>query len=136
MLPEADVHGSMQDRRIEPRLLCAELVDICWKDKTGRLRRSVANLEDISISGACLQLEHQIPMQTNVTILHPRGELTGQVRYCVFREIGYFVGLQFEPDIRWSSKTFRPQHLLDPRRLVSRSVQRVMNSPNQKDRAS
>lgn len=119
----------MQDRRIEPRLLCAELVDIRWKDKGGRVRRTVANLEDISVSGACLQLDHQIPLGADITIFHPEGELLGRVRYCVYREIGYFLGVQFEPDVKWSVKTFKPQHLLDPRRLVQRSVNRAMNMP-------
>jgi hypothetical protein len=119
----------MHERRLEPRLLCAELVDIRWKDKTGRQRRTVANLEDISVTGACLQLEHQLPQHSKVTILHPNGELMGTVRYCVYRDIGYFVGIQFEGEVRWSAKEFRPQHLLDPRRLVSRSVQRIMSQP-------
>jgi hypothetical protein len=116
----------MQDRRVEPRLLCAELLDIRWKDKTGRGRRVVGNLEDISITGACLQLESPIPLHMKVTLMHPTGDLTGVVRYCVFRDIGYFVGVQFDPDVKWNPKNFRPQHLLDPRRLVSRAVHRVM----------
>ena len=59
------------DRRIEPRLLCADLVDVQWKDQTGRVRRSVANLEDISLSGACLQVE-QLPVRT-VVVQTPLG---------------------------------------------------------------
>jgi hypothetical protein len=47
----------------------------------------------------------------------------GKVRYCVFREIGYFLGVEFEPGHRWSQKQFRPQHLLDPRRLVHRAAE-------------
>ncbi len=33
-------------------MLCADLVDVRWKDKSGRACRAVANLEDISQSGA------------------------------------------------------------------------------------
>lgn len=115
----------MLDRRVEPRMLCADFVDVQWKDKTGRSRRSVANLEDISLSGACLQLEHPIPLQTPIRMSYPKGELTGIVRYCVFREIGYFVGIEFESGSRWSQNQFKPQHMLDPRRLVLRSVNRA-----------
>lgn len=115
----------MLDRRIEPRLLCADLVELQWKDKTGRTRRSIANLEDISLSGACLQVDRPIPLQVPVRIAYPKGELFGKVRYCVFREIGYFLGIEFEPGCRWSLRIYRPQHLLDPRRLLSRTTARV-----------
>ena len=115
----------MLDRRVETRMLCADIVDVKWKDKSGRTRRGVANLEDISLSGACLQLENPIPLQTMVYITYPKGELLGKVRYCVYREIGYFLGVEFEPGCRWSQRQFRPQHMLDPRRLVNRTTARL-----------
>jgi hypothetical protein len=115
----------MFDRRVEPRMLCADMVDVRWKDKTGSLRKGVANLEDISLSGACLQFDQPIPLQTDLHISYPKGELVGKVRHCVYREIGYFLGIEFEPGCRWSPRHFRPQHLLDPRRLVVRSVNRA-----------
>jgi len=120
----------MLDRRIEPRMLCADMVDVHWKDKAGRLRKGVANLEDISLSGACLQFDQPIPLQTDLRIAYPKGELVGKVRYCVFREIGYFLGIEFSADSKWSKHHFRPQHLLDPRRLVQRSVQRASKLAN------
>lgn len=98
-------------------MLCADLVDVRWKDKTGHSKRSVANLEDISLSGACVQVDNAIPLGSAVRITYPKGEFTGVVRYCHFREIGYFVGIQFEPGSKWSPKDFRPLHLLDPRKL-------------------
>lgn len=109
----------MQERRSEPRMLCADLVDIEWRDKSGRIKRTVANLEDISLSGACLQLDVAIPPHTALRISYPQGELFGRVRYCVFREIGYFMGVEFDPGCKWSQRNFRPLHLLDPRRLVT-----------------
>lgn len=118
----------MLDRRYEPRLLCADMVELGWKDKTGRSKKSVANLEDISLTGACLQLDVPIPLKTPVRISHPKGELEGKVKYCVFRDIGYFLGIEFDEGSRWSLKHFKPQHLLDPRRLVMRSVNRVVRA--------
>jgi hypothetical protein len=112
----------MRDRRIEPRLLCADLVDVRWKDKSGRQRKVVANLEDISLSGACLQTDNPIPLESSVHIHYRKGELEGRVRYCVFREIGYFIGIEFQPGNKWSQRLFRPMHLLDPRRLVARAA--------------
>jgi hypothetical protein len=115
----------MLDRRIEPRMLCADLVDVQWKDQSGRTRRGVANLEDISLSGACLQVDRPVPQGTPLRMSYPNGELLGVVKYGVFREIGYFLGVEFEPGSRWSQRHFRPQHLLDPRRLVGRVTQRL-----------
>lgn len=119
----------MLDRRVEPRMLCADLVDVKWKDQAGRSRRGVANLEDISLSGACLQVDRPIPLNTAVSITYPSGELVGKVRYCVFREIGYFLGIEFDVGVRWSSRDFKPQHLLDPRKLVSRKAKADATAP-------
>jgi hypothetical protein len=125
-MQEATINSTdMMDRRIEPRLLCADLVDVQWKDQTGRVRRSVANLEDISLSGACLQVDRPVPLGTPYRITYPKGVLVGKVKYCVFREIGYFLGIEFEAGSRWSRNDFRPQHLLDPRHLVNRAAERL-----------
>lgn len=121
--------ANIVDRRTEPRMLCADLVDVQWKDQTGRTRKAMANLEDISVSGACLQLDAPLPLQTMAAIVYPKGRFTGKVQYCVYREIGYFIGIQFEAGCRWTQRQFKPQHLLDPRRLVARSVNRTRLLP-------
>jgi hypothetical protein len=112
----------MFDRRIEMRMLCADLVDLQWKDKSGRTRRAIANLEDISVSGACLQVERPIPLGTMVKVTYPKGELVCRIKYCVFREIGYFLGVEFEDGQRWTEREFKPQHMLDPRKLVPKAA--------------
>jgi hypothetical protein len=114
----------MSERRENPRLLCADLVKVAWRDSSGRIQREHANLEDISLAGACLQVDRSIPANTEVRITHENGELKGSVRYCVFREIGFFVGVQFEPGTKWSPRQFRPMHLLDPRRLATKQAAR------------
>ena len=108
----------MLDRRLEPRMLCADMVEVCWKTN-GRDRRCSAGLEDISPSGACLQIERPIPLQTKVQLRHEAGELSGKVKYCTSRETGYFLGVEFEQESRWSRRIFNPRHLLNPRRLKS-----------------
>lgn len=114
----------MSERRTDNRLLCAELVEVIWEDDSGRKRRRVANLEDISLSGICLQVEKEIPPGTAITMSYGDGELVGIVRYCVYRDIGYFLGVQLEEGCRWSTQHFKPSHLLDPRELVDRSILR------------
>ena len=105
-------------------MLCAELVQVAWKDQSGRPRRRVANLEDISLTGICLQMENKVPEGTLLSMRYGDGELVGTVRYCAFRDNAYFVGIRFEEGCRWSTRHFRPQHLLDPQELVDRAMQR------------
>lgn len=120
----------MLDRRSETRLLCADLVEIHWREKSGKNRKGIANLEDISLSGACLQTDFPIPKEVRVRIVYPQGNLNGTVKYCVYREIGYFLGIEFAPDVRWSLQKYKPQHLLDPRRLVIRALKETRQRPS------
>ena len=108
----------MLDRRIETRILCSDLVAVDWKDEQSRKRRGTANLEDISQSGLCVQLERPIPLNTTVRVTYGKGILQGIVRYCIFRDIGYFIGVEFAPGTKWSRRDFRPRHMLDPRKLA------------------
>lgn len=72
------------------------------------------------MSGVCLQVDVEIPVYSTVRITYPSGEYRGVVRYCQFKEIGHFVGVQFEPGCKWSRTDFEPMHLLDPKELVQR----------------
>jgi len=80
----------MYNRRTETRMLCADLVDVHWKDKGGRTKRAVANLEDISGSGACVQGDLPIPLQTGGKISLPHGALPGTGRHCGYRRSAIF----------------------------------------------
>jgi hypothetical protein len=109
----------MAERRSEIRMMCADMLEISWKDALGKRRRAVGLLEDISPSGACLQLESPLPLGAQVSWRSGKQEFTGYVRYCSYREIGYFVGIEFDLRSRWSQKVYRPQHLLDLRSLLT-----------------
>jgi hypothetical protein len=113
--------GIMQERRFEVRMMCADMVEVCWTNRSGVSRRTMALLEDISPSGACLQVETSVPVGARIRWDSPRKGLSGVVRYCVYREIGYFVGVEFDPSSKWSKKVYKPQHLLDLKRLMQRS---------------
>jgi hypothetical protein len=43
---------------------------------------------------------------------------TGWVTYCVYRDYGYFVGIRFSNETRWSSGVFEPQHLTNLEELI------------------
>ncbi|MBV8707167.1 MAG: hypothetical protein JO182_01115 [Acidobacteriaceae bacterium] len=119
----------MEERRINTRLLCAELVEVIW-DEAGRPQRRVANLEDISLSGICLHMDKSIACGTQLIVRYGDGELVGTVRYCRSGEFGNLLGVQLEKGSRWSSRHFRPHHLLDPRELLEQSVVRHRAVPN------
>jgi len=108
----------MDERRSETRMLCADMVEVRWRDRSGEERGATAILEDISASGACLQLETPIPLGVEIRWDSPKQPFQGYVRYCVYREIGYFAGVEFDASFKWSKKAFRPHHLLDPQSLV------------------
>ena len=94
------------------------MVEVCWEERSGKLRRATALLEDISASGACIQLEMPVPLGVEIRWTSPKPEFKGRVRYCIYREIGYFAGVEFESKSRWSKSVFMPRHLLDPQTLV------------------
>jgi len=92
-------------------MLCADVVNVHWKDSRGRTRRAVANLDDISRGGVSLQVADPVPIGTALTVTHQNGELTGKVKSCMLRHRGYYLGIEFEPGCRWSPKSFRPANL-------------------------
>jgi hypothetical protein len=104
-------------------------VEVVWQPDSGRQRRSIANLEDISLSGACVHMDREIAPGTSVAINYGDGELLGAVRYCVYRDVGYFLGIELKESSRWSSQHYKPQHLLDPRELVEQAVLRHSTAP-------
>jgi hypothetical protein len=111
----------MNERRFEGRFLCADLVRVDW---LAGARTAEAVLEDISALGACVQVEEFIPpgaaisistiskMDALVDSIEP-ARFTGRVSYCVYRDYGYFVGIRFSNETKWSSGVFEPQHLTD-----------------------
>jgi hypothetical protein len=114
----------MLEKRRDPRMMCAELVDITWRDEAGRAHRDIANLEDISQSGICVQLDHDIPIGTRVAVRYGKGKFAGAVRYSAYRDIGHYIGVEFEAGTKWNARQFQPQHLLDPRELVMLAIER------------
>jgi hypothetical protein len=91
--------------------MCSALVITRIRDVAGAEER-VANLEDISPSGACLHMETAAPVGADVEIVCAGCRLRGKVRYCRYVAIGYDVGVQFDERGTWSRERFEPEHLL------------------------
>jgi hypothetical protein len=122
--PMGRYDGCMQDKRSEVRMMCADVVQASWTGKDGRLQHADALLENISPSGACLQFEVGVPLGVNLRFTCEGHEFTGEVRYCSYNEIGYFVGVELEPRSQWSRRMFKPRHLLDLQELVDNASKR------------
>ena len=103
--------SGMRERRCEVRMMCADMLEVSWA-LGGRIKRATGLLEDISTAGACLQMEGPVPLGTVVKWQAQHQDFTGIVRYCVYREIGYFIGVEFACGTRWSKKVYQPPHLL------------------------
>jgi hypothetical protein len=102
----------MNDRRSEPRLMCAELVHVVIEGDRAT-HGTVAVLEDISPSGACVQLERAARQGADVEIVCAKCRLKGKVRYCRFFQIGYDVGIEFDERGAWDQRQYEPDHLLE-----------------------
>jgi hypothetical protein len=100
-------------------MMCADMVGIQWTNDTGEICTCTGLLEDISASGACLQLDNPMALGTTLEIEYRKGCLEGSVCYCFFREIGYWIGVQFAPKVKWSERQFRPKHLLNLKNLLN-----------------
>ncbi|SRR5579863_4970076 len=112
----------MQEKRAEPRFLCSDLVTLRWPEESGCEREETVVLENISTSGACVQAEVPIAESAVVTLLCGEAQLRGFVRSCYRRDEGYFIGIAFDANSKWSKAKFQPEHLLDPRAVRPRKL--------------
>ncbi len=108
----------MSERRLENRFLCADLVRVSWLKGEDEFTAVEGVLEDISAVGACVQVEDRIPLGAPISISAKFDASAGQdatfpghVSYCEYREYGFFVGIEFSEETRWSSRVFEPRHL-------------------------
>lgn len=99
----------MNERRAEPRFMCSDLVTVELENPGQTV---VANLEDISPSGACLEMQQAVPTGAKMVLDCSGCRFRGEVRYCVFHQTGYQVGLELM-ECKWSKEDYEPKHLLD-----------------------
>jgi hypothetical protein len=109
----------MIERRAELRLWCSDLIEV--RLEGAEPAELTVNLEDISPSGACVQLEQPVTPGAGICLRLGRHEFQARVVYCIHNEIGYFAGLQFEGGQKWSRQIYEPKHLLDPTQVRGRT---------------
>src|SRR5204863_3529393 len=85
----------IDEKRIEGRFLCADLVRLDWLEGEDDLRTEQALLEDISPLGGCVQLDEPLTLGSIVMLTVGTAPFYGYVCYCTFRDDAYFIGLRF-----------------------------------------
>ena len=117
-----ELKANMNERRSESRMLCADLVEVCWYDRTGHSRSTMANLEEVSPHGVHLVVDVALPPGTDLVFRMKRGDMTATVRDCRHEpDFGFAVAAQLPKKHRWKSQ---PRHLFDPRGLERREAAR------------
>jgi hypothetical protein len=104
----------VHDRRRQPRLLCAEIVQVSWTLAGGSHCRQFANLDDVSSNGACLVMDDPVPVGSMMVITCHSDEFKAKVRHCTQHGLGWLVGVEFEPDSRWRREVRKLGSLVDP----------------------
>ena len=102
----------MTEKRGEPRYMCSELVNILIRHEDQTVQEAIANLEDISRSGACVQLDEAVRLGADIEIVCSTCRFKGKVRYCRFAGSLYDVGVAFDDPGAWDPSRYEPAHLL------------------------
>ena len=92
----------MGDRRFATRIARADPVDLRWQDQAGQIQQGLAQLTDISPSGASVQAQRPLRMGTILTLHYQNEDLPATVRHCVKRGTVYVLGVEFRGGYRWS----------------------------------
>src|ERR1039457_950164 len=102
----------MTEKRGEPRYMCSELVKILIRYDDQTVREAIANLEDISRSGACVQLDEAVRLGVDIEIACSTCRFKGKVCNCRFAGSLYDVGVAFDDPGAWDASRYQPAHLL------------------------
>jgi hypothetical protein len=93
--------------------MCSELVNILIHHEDQTVQAAIANLEDISPSGACVQLEKAIRLGADIEIVCSTCRFKGKVRNCRYAGGTYYdVGMAFDQPQAWDASRYEPEHLL------------------------
>jgi hypothetical protein len=107
----------VHERRRQPRLLCAEIVQVSWALGGRSPCTQIANLDDVSSGGACIVTDDPVPVGAPMVITCHADKFLSKVRHCTQHGLGWLVGVEFEPDSRWQTAMSRLGSLVDPRSM-------------------
>ena len=106
------------EKRIDSRQMCSELVEISFQDQTGTLVCEKGLLEDLSQEGLCVSLGIPVTVGSEVEFRCDGFRGKARVRYCNLGEYGYLVGAEFADGCGWDQQRWRPKYLTSFRDLA------------------
>jgi len=113
----------MGTNQSQGRTLCSEILSLRLQSKAGGEREMKVNLEEIWSSGALFLTDKPIRPFTSLWFAAGGCEFRGHVTArTLFRGLGYFVEMQFQPGYTWSDRKFRPKHLFNPFVLLANRI--------------
>jgi hypothetical protein len=83
-------------------MACADSVNICWRDQAGQTHLAVADLADISSSGASFRAPRPVQIGALLSFGYQRQLMVGNVRHCLSGRRGYLLGIKFQAGRGWS----------------------------------
>ena len=95
----------MGDRRFELRVPRADPVDLRWEDQAGEPQHAVAQLANISPSGASVQSERPLKLGSTLSLGYQNKVFVSTVKHCVKQGAVYLLGIEFQPGNRWSPRS-------------------------------
>ena len=87
-------------------------MDILIRHEDQTVLEAIANLEDISRSGASVQLDEAVRLGADIEIVCSTCRFKGKVRNCRFAGNLYDVGVAFDDPGAWDASRYEPAHLL------------------------
>ena len=97
----------------ECRYLCSEIVSVLYEDRSRGIYQAIANLEEISSTGATILMEERLEPGLPVSFRARDYDLHGIVESSEFEQtLGWFVKIELDSTSRWSSRMFVPEHFL------------------------
>jgi len=113
----------MGTNRTYGRTLCSEILSLRLRSSAGRERQMKVNLEEIWSSRALFLTDKPIRPFTSLWFAVGGCEFRGQViGRTLFKGLGYFIEMQFNPGYTWSDQKYRPKHLFNPFVLLANRI--------------
>ena len=96
------------------QFLCSELVTVTYEEQPGKIRQTVANLEEISADCAVLLLEAKPRLSSPISLAVKGQDLYGVIKASLFdATLGWFTIVGLDAASRWNRSWFSPKHLLE-----------------------
>jgi len=104
----------------ENRHFCSNLVTVMLAGGEGNGHTLDGNLEEISSSGACLNVEEPIATGIGLRVVCGDREFPGRVVECRHDAVtGYHVSVSFDDGVEWSPEIYRPAHMVRAEALLA-----------------